>query len=257
MKRISIFIIILSAAFGVYGQKPVVSGYLGKTMYAKMRFATGITFGHPNKSMTANEVRTSNSSDLGLSLKREFFEVAFGKVMSNHIGLELNVGAHSMAMDYENISFYSYGSPYDDIIGYPKVSDFHTGIQIKLYSRKRGAIAPMGFYHGFQLNYHTYKIDLEGVEGVLYDYSRGNQITDLTGRIEKYKGYDLNWAMGMNRTIGEFIMLDIGLSTGVSLGLSQSETPTDIVRDWTRATLRNMLARYYFNKVYLGIGYMF
>ena len=246
-------------AIASQAQKPLTSGYLGKTMYVKYRVATGITLSNPVKAKSAAELRTSNTSELIASLKREFFGISFGKVFSNHIALEVNIGSHAMSMAYP----VDYGSYYSDrtfigISGYPKIKDVHGGLQIKLYSRKRGAIAPVGFYNAFQLNLHNYTINMDGLEAREYFVNNSQYVnTPLDGQIDKYTGYDFNWALGMNRCIGENILIDVGVSTGFSLGLSESDSPFDEVQERNRENLRHMLVRYYLNKVYFGIGYLF
>ncbi len=243
-----------------YGQRPITSGYLGKTTYVNIRFATGLTLNHPQKARSSAEFLNEGSAIGQHSLKKEF-EIIGGKVLSNHVSIEGNFGAHNTSMNLgEYFSGYYTLFPLNinQIHGSPKVTDRYIGLKVKLYARKKGAIAPLGFYNGFQLNMHRYKSDFTDVD-IFVEGGLGNSVLlDYDQRIWRNSGVDFNWTMGMNRAVGERILLDFGVSTGLSLNVSESPNGEyEVLDQLANQKLKNMLLRYNLNKVYFGVGYLF
>ncbi|MBO6514943.1 MAG: hypothetical protein JJ975_00145 [Bacteroidia bacterium] len=261
MKRVAAILLCMVIWLSSYGQKPVTSGYLNKTNYLNLRLATGLTYQHPGKPLSADEWRAAGGPTGGNSLKREL-ELIAGKVISNHLAVEVNYGYHTTGLDMASlrpgaITRTAQGTMYGDVYGFPKVTDSYLGLKFKLYSRKRGALAPLGFYHGFQLNMHRYKTDLSDVvipiqvlPGVFGEYH-------FEQRIWYNRGVDANWSMGVNRAIGESVLLELGVSTGFSFGVSRSRNWESMELDRRVSYhLGQMLLRYNLNKVYFCVGYL-
>ncbi|MFT5513678.1 MAG: hypothetical protein ACI8SE_002087, partial [Bacteroidia bacterium] len=128
-KVIVVFLLITSIA--AFGQKPIISGYLGKTNYVMLKYNTGVRLRHPEKWKPSNEV--SSSYFEGFSFKSEL-EVNVGHTFSNRFVLEAIGGFNSLTMDlnHHRSAFYyvndmGYRLDYDYYQGYPKITDIYAG----------------------------------------------------------------------------------------------------------------------------------
>jgi hypothetical protein len=261
MRRIIIVSLIAFSSL-CQAQKPVVSGYLGKTNYGMMKLNTGLRIDHPEKWKKASDVSTSHFD--GVNFKSEL-EVIYGHIFSNRFILEAVVGFNSTSIDinssYSSSFVYTtssgYQSDYSYYYGFPKISDFYTGINTKFYRRKKGALAPIGFYYGLGLNYHTYAVHLNHIVAYQRTGGGGHTATNIDYGKYYFRFIEYNGSLGSTSAITDNLILDIGMSIGWGVPgpkFFEHDIPNESQFD---SGLLEMLKYYQIGKVKIGLMYMF
>ncbi len=262
MRFTLILIVFVGLSTTAKSQKPVVSGYLGKTNYAMVKFNTGLRFEHPEKWKKNNEV--SSDYFTGVDFKSEF-EMTYGHIFSNRFIVEGLVGFNTTSVDLNNMSSaFEYSFPsgfqseYFNYFGYPKITDVYGGINTKFYRRKKGALAPIGVYYGLGLNYHSYKVHLDHITAQIRDYDLNRVIaTQINYGTFTYNLVELNGSFGATSALTDFLLLDLGFSVGwVFAGANYYENtiPEEAGFD---SGLLEMLQLYQIGKVKIGLAYLF
>lgn len=239
-------------------QKPLTSGYLGKRSYASLKLTTGITFNNPQEASTAEQYRNGEVMPVKYSLKKEV-GLIYGHVISNLYSFEASYNHYNTSLDAKAyMSRRGYGTRLEEVQGNPVVSDHNIGIKLKVYSRRSGAIAPLGLYNAFQLNNHAYRVDFEEVDFVMRGSSGDLFNPELKNKVWKGTGWDFNWSIGTCRALGENVILDIGLSTGFSFyDTTINNEENSIIDLAVQNGMKEMLIRYNINRGYFAIGYLF
>lgn len=243
-----------------YAQKPALSGYLGRTTIASLKYYTGIRTRHPEKWMPASEATETNYS--GISFKSEL-ELSVGRALSNRFMVEGIIGHNTLSM---NIGRFGGAILFTDVdggqrtysyyYGLPKITDNYVGMGVKFYRRKKGALAPIGVYYGVKSNYHIYTAHLTNLVGGVWT---GRRSTDPLTPIEfgkfDYRFVEISATVGVTRAFKERFIVDYGLSMGSGFRASSFHYE-EIVGNFGR-DFRNMIKTYHLGKVYVAVGYLF
>lgn len=263
MKNIIGLILGLSIAGSLSAQKPVISGYLGKTNYGSLKFNTGVRSQHPEKWKKYDEVSIANFD--GFSMKTEL-EMVYGHVFSNNFVLEVLGGHNSTTIDlnYLNDPFL-YQLPsnkfnnYHNYYGYPKITDWYTGIGTKFYRRKKGSLAPLGVYTRLGLNYHTYGITFNDIFADLTQRSTQTYYSKLFDYGTYYFRFiEINGSIGLSRAITDRIIYDVGMTAGWGgAGSGFFDHDPKPFTDYFETQLLDLLRRYHLVKMYGSVSYMF
>ncbi len=246
----------------VQSQKPIVSGYLGKTNYGMVKFNTGLRVEHPEKWKKNTEV--SSDYFTGVDFKSEF-EMVYGHIFSNRFIVEGIAGLNTTSIDLNNMrSAFSYSFPsgfrseYFNYFGYPKITDVYGGINTKFYRRKKGALAPIGVYYGLGLNFHTYTVHLNNITAQIRDYNLDQIIaTQMNYGEFSYNLVELSGSFGATSALTDYLLLDVGFSVGWVFSGSnyyENEIPEESGFD---SGLLEMLQLYQIGKLKIGLAYLF
>jgi hypothetical protein len=244
------------------GVKDKVSGYLGKRNVVQAKGLFSISR-QPQQALSQKPPETFQ-----ITLNREF-ELNIEKVLTNRKSLGFILGGSSTSLKFDVPDNYVLmeGGGLSFVNGTPAMTDKYFGIRCKMYNRSRGGLAPIGHYWAFNVNLHSYKIDMSGLDFVVYKEGPSGYFFapyKLEDGVHKYTLAEFGISTGVNRIFAQRVVLDYGVQFSFTrfdrlFGLLRNDyrEATVTAEEFLTRSIVSRISWFHIMKYYIAVGYLF